>query len=145
MKKHAIKPLKLSRWHKWPIQHPEEFSGVYVLAHLPKPPKGTADHTMEEVVYIGETSKPLRLRWAQFSRSARTKDTRGHSGGRAYFNEFKGLRKDLHVAWLPITEKNPSLRDAKIKYWERCLLLQYAESRHEAGCEGKLLPACNKR
>lgn len=135
----------MSPWLKWPVADKVRQPGVYVLAHLIKPPSGPADHTHQNVVYIGESSKPLHIRWRAFHRSAQQKDRRSHSGGRTYFGKFNDIDPALHVAWLLLEEQHPSLLAAQIKYWERRLLLEFAERRRaEGSTESSLLPLCNK-
>ena len=136
---------EMSRWVKWPTLDRVGRPGVYVLAHLEKVPRGPADHTVAEVVYIGESSRPLHVRWLAFNRSA-ISGKKSHSGGRSYNAQFKKPHSTLHVAWLHIDEGNKSLLRIKTKYWERRLLLEFAEKRcFEGTTRESLLPCCNRQ
>jgi hypothetical protein len=145
MKARQSKRPRMSGWVHWPNRSVINHPGVYVLAHLRMVPKGPADHTIQDVIYIGESSKPLRSRWLAFHRSA-SSGKRSHSGGRNYNEQFKKLNRSLHVAWLEIEELNESLRNAKIRYWERRLLLEFAErrNREKSNQTATLLPCCNR-
>lgn len=135
---------QLSPWVRWPSADRINRPGVYVFAHLDKVPPGPADHTSTSVVYIGETSRTLHVRWLAFNRSA-NRGKRSHSGGRSYNAQFGKPLPTLHVAWLHFDEPNTSLLKIKIKYWERRLLLEFAETRiHEGADQKSLLPCCNR-
>lgn len=138
------KSPQLSTWVRWPAEEKIHRPGVYVFAHLDKAPPGPADHTSENIVYIGETSRTLHVRWLAFNRSA-NRGKRSHSGGRSYNAQFGKPLPTLHVAWLHIDEPNTSLLKIKIKYWERRLLLEFAEARVLEGAgQRSLLPLCNR-
>ncbi|MGH6719267.1 MAG: hypothetical protein ACREER_08105, partial [Alphaproteobacteria bacterium] len=72
--------------------------GVYVLAHQVTVPD-TADPLSPDVIYVGETSQPFRVRWKAFESSAL--GGKGHGGGDTYHVKFgrprRRLRGDLYV------------------------------------------------
>jgi len=82
------------------------YSGVYLLAHFDRVPKGDADPTDRRIVYVGEGGA-LGRRWYNFERSIA--EHPGHSGGHAYRARYKRRLETLHVAAFPIwlTELEP--------------------------------------
>lgn len=102
--------------------------GVYLLAHLPSIPRGSASPLEPRIVYIGETHRQTLLaRWRAFARSAKT-GRFSHAGGRSYHARFKGLCPDLYVAaFAPDHERwTQRCRTFLIRYVESKLIWDFA-------------------
>jgi hypothetical protein len=82
--------------------------GVYLLAHFEKNPESSRVSMVDDIVYIGETTRQtIGARLGQFAQSA-FKRKIGHSGGWTFSDEFLGSQEigsvpdNLYVSILPV-------------------------------------------
>lgn len=123
-----LPPITFSKWVQWGNRTDIEgvdLPGVYILAKFKDVPKGNANITDSNIVYVGETcNQKLKQRLYQFNNSAfRNKD--GHSGGWSYESAFGDKGKDLYVAALPV-DLPKNLQHLFIRYVERKIILDFA-------------------
>ena len=134
----------ITEWTPWEerlniagVTHP----GVYLLAHFETAPPPDMDPTDAAILYIGETCRSLRKRWANFNRAV-SEGKPGHSGGLTYHAAFcmehpEAYRDRLYVSAIPIALLEPHA-SAFIRHIERKLLWDFVQ-RH-----GRY-PACNSK
>ena len=93
MTKANLPRIRFSQWAPWANRKELECSGesgVYMMAIFQgSHPTGSAAPTAPEVVYVGETGRPMVKRWQTFERSARTGDG-GHAGGNTFHKSKPG-------------------------------------------------------
>ncbi len=126
-----------SPWNKRASLHRANAPGVYLLAHWDSPPPGPANPEAREIIYVGETTRPLKKRWSEFHTSATTAE-KAHSGGRTYHKIFAGHIENLYVAAFPVAGLGNVIGRLFCKYVERKLLLDY-------GLKWGIAPRVNRR
>ena len=134
-----VPKVKFSNWVPWEQRTQlscANIPGIYLLLKDTKVPEGAASSRDKKIIYIGETGKKLKERWAQFEKSA-TKGAKGHSGGKTYYKEFGGDMINLHVAAMGLELKHPSAGPIRL-YLERKLIMEYV-------FQNERLPICNKK
>ena len=137
--------IVFSAWHSWPdrlnIPNSKTLPGLYLLAHLSKSPKGSANPISQDIIYVGEThGQTLVQRWAQFDRCA-FYGAKGHAGGMTYAKKYPPATVSLlYVSACPVAnlpkDKKSLVRTLFILHIERKLILQY-------GMKYIRLPNCN--
>ena len=113
-------------WRRWNARHefPEvEWPGVYVIGVFSDVPPKRVFPLPESVVYVGQTTRTLRERLAQFAESAGNGKA-GHSGGLT----FHKTGEDLGAAWLSVlpVRLTPGEQSGAITVLEGLLLWAYA-------------------
>ena len=91
--------IRFSKWYAWTERNddiPEiDESGVYIIARDVEPDSRPVLHS-REIIYVGYTEQPLRVRLDAFDRSS--KGGKGHAGGNSFFAKYtcRGLAKKIN-------------------------------------------------
>ena len=129
--------LNFSDWIKWdrdvyeqlntrqlPFSSDLEWPGIYVWAWFAEMPisKMSLNRPPKEILYIGESKRPLRNRIDQFSKGYFS-NHRSHDGGRRCAEMTNGLKGNLYLCFAPVhLENEPDDFWEDIYHWSRAFL-----------------------
>ena len=115
--------------------------GVYLLAHFERQPESSNINMLDNIVYIGETTRQTtNARLDQFARSAFMRKN-GHSGGWTYSELYLGAQQisgtpgNLYISILSVDREKKESK-AYIKYVERLLIWEFFKTHGD-------YPTCN--